>query len=197
VGLDPSLGTGGDPAAIQVFEANSTTQIGEWKHNKTSIPEQIKLLALINKYIVDCTNEPNNLYYSIENNTIGEAALVSLDEYGEMNVPGSLMSEPGKNRRGFNTNKTSKLAACAKFKTLLETKKLTVNSSSLISELKNFVAVGGSFKAKIGENDDLIMATLLIVRMLQQLSDFHYDLEEQMRDHNEILMPLPFFAVYA
>jgi len=39
------------------------------------------------------------------------------------------------------------------------------------------------------------MATLLIVRMLQQLQDFHYDLESQMRDHDEIIQPLPFFAV--
>ena len=71
VGLDPSLGTGSDPAAIQIFEANTTTQIGEWKHNKTDIPGQIKLIAQINTYIVECTKEPNNLYYSIENNTIG------------------------------------------------------------------------------------------------------------------------------
>jgi hypothetical protein len=39
--LDPSLGTGSDPAAIQIFEANTTTQVGEWKHNQTVIPEQI------------------------------------------------------------------------------------------------------------------------------------------------------------
>ena len=197
VGLDPSLGTGGDPAAIQIYEANTTTQIGEWKHNKTPIPEQIKLLAVINKYIVDCTNEPNNLYYSIENNSIGEAALVSLDEFGEANIPGTLMSEGGKTRRGFNTSKPTKLAACAKFKTLVETRKMKINSQALIGELKSFVAVGGSFKAKIGENDDLVMAALLVVRMLQQLSDYHYDLEEQMRDHDEIITPLPFFAVFA
>ena len=197
VGLDPSLGTGGDPAAIQIYEANTTTQVGEWKHNKTDIPSQIKLLALINKYIVDCTSEPNNLYYSIENNSIGEASLVSLNEYGEQNIPGTFMSESGKTRKGFNTSKTSKLAACAKFKTLLESKKMKINSHSLISELKSFVATAGSFKAKIGDTDDLVMAGLLVVRMMQQLSDFHYDLEEQIRDHSEVIMPLPFFAVFA
>jgi hypothetical protein len=197
VGLDPSLGTGGDPAAIQIYEANTTTQIGEWKHNKTDIPSQIKLLALINKYIVDCTGEPNNLYYSIENNSIGEASLVSLNEYGEANIPGTFMSESGKTRKGFNTSKTSKLAACAKFKTLLESKKMTIHSHSLISELKSFVATAGSFKAKIGDTDDLVMAVLLVVRMMQQLSDYHYDLEEQIRDHSEVIMPLPFFAVFA
>jgi hypothetical protein len=197
VGLDPSLGTGGDPAAIQIFEANTTTQVGEWKHNKTAIPEQVKLLAQINKYIVECTGEPNNLYYSLENNTIGEAANISLNEYGEANIPGTFISESGKKRNGFNTTHKTKLAACAKFKTLLESKKMTIHSHSLISELKSFVALGGSFKAKIGETDDLVMATLLVTRVLQELSDFHYDLEEQIRDHNEVILPLPFYAVFA
>jgi hypothetical protein len=195
VGLDPSLGTGSDPAAIQIYEANTTTQIGEWKHNKTDIPNQVKLLAQINKHIVECTGEPNNLYYSIENNSIGEAALVSLAEYGESNIPGIFLSEPGKKRKGFNTTHKVKLTACAKFKTLLESKKMTLYSRSLIGELKTFVALEGSYKAKVGETDDLVMASLLIVRMLQQLSDFHYDLETQIRDHDEIIAPLPFYAV--
>ena len=195
VGLDPSLGTGGDPAAIQIFEANTTTQIGEWKHNKTDIPNQVKLLAQINKYIVECTNQPNNLYYSIENNSIGEAALVSINEYGEANINGIFLSEPGKKRKGFNTSHKVKLAACAKFKTLLESKKLQINSRSLVSELKTFIASGGSYAAKIGDTDDLVMSTLLVVRMLQQLGDYHYELESHMRDHDEFIAPLPFFAV--
>ena len=195
VGLDPSLGTGGDPAAIQIFEANTTTQIGEWKHNKTDIPNQVKLLAQINKYIVECTGEPNNLYYSIENNSIGEAALVSINEYGEANINGIFLSEPGKKRKGFNTSHKVKLAACAKFKTLLESKKLQINSRSLVSELKTFIASGGSYAAKIGDTDDLVMSTLLVVRMLQQLGDYHYELESHMRDHDEFIAPLPFFAV--
>jgi hypothetical protein len=195
VGLDPSLGTGSDPSAIQIYEANTTTQIGEWKHNKTDIPNQVKLLAQINKYIVECTGEPNNLYYSIENNSIGEAALISLAEYGESNIPGIFLSEPGKKRKGFNTTHKVKLTACAKFKTLLESKKMTLYSRSLIGELKTFVAVEGSYRAKIGETDDLVMASLLVIRMLQQLSDFHYDLETQIRDHDEIIAPLPFYAV--
>jgi hypothetical protein len=195
VALDPSLGTGGDPAAIQIFEADTTTQVGEWKHNKTDIPTQIKLIAQINKYIVECTNEPNSLYYSIENNSIGEAAIVSLNEYGESNIPGIFLSEAGKNRRGFNTTNKSKLAACAKFKTLVESKKMTIHSFGLISELKAFVASGGSYAAKIGDTDDLVMASLLIVRILQVLSDYHYNLENHMRDHEEYIAPLPFFAV--
>jgi len=193
--LDPSLGTGGDPAAIQIFEASTTTQIGEWKHNKTDIPNQIKLLAQITKYIVDITNEPNNVYYSIENNSIGEAAIISLNEYGESNIPGIFMSEPGKKRRGFNTTNKVKLSACAKFKTLLESKRMKIYSRPLISELKTFVAHGGSYAAKVGEHDDLVMSSLLAVRIMTLLADYHGDLEAQIRDHDEIVLPLPFFAV--
>jgi hypothetical protein len=195
VALDPSLGTGSDPAAIQIYDASNTTQIGEWKHNKTDIPSQIKLLVEINKHIVEITGEPDNLYYSLENNSIGEASLLSLTEYGEMNIPGIFLSEPGKKRRGFNTTHKVKLAACAKMKTLIESKKMKIQSKALISELKTFVAHGGSYAAKVGETDDLVMSSLLIVRMVQLLGDYHFDLENQIRDHEEFLAPLPFFAV--
>jgi hypothetical protein len=195
VALDPAVGTGGDNAAIQVFEANTTTQVGEWKHNKTDIPSQIRLIADINKYIVECTDEPNNLYYSVEVNGVGEAALVSLNEYGYHNIPGVFLSEPGKKKRGFNTTNKSKLTACAKFKTLVESNKMTLNSRSLITELKNFVALGGSYEAKIGETDDLVTSSLLVVRILQQLSSFDYSLDQHIRDHDEIIEPMPFFAV--
>lgn len=197
VALDPSIGTGGDPAGIQIFEANTTTQIGEWKHNKTDIPSQIKLMAKINQYIIDCTKEPKNLYYSLENNSIGEAALVSLNEYGEQNILGTFVSEAGKKRKGFTTTQKSKIAACAKFKSLLESKKLTVHSRSLITELKSFVASGGSYAAKIGETDDLVMASLLTVRMIQLLGEYNSELDSHLRDHDDIIMPLPFFAVFA
>ena len=197
VTLDPSIGTGGDNAGIQIFEANTTTQVGEWKHNKTDIPNQVKLIAQINKYIVDCTSEPRSIYYSVENNSVGEAALVSLNEYGEQNIVGNFISEPGKKRKGFTTTNKSKLAACAKFKSLLESKKLTVHSKSLISELKTFVAKGSSYEAKLGETDDLIMASLLNVRVMQLLGEYNSDLDGHMRDHDEIIMPLPFFAVFA
>jgi hypothetical protein len=195
VALDPSLGTGGDPAAIQIFEANTTTQVGEWKHNKTDIPSQIKLLAQICRYIEECTGESDSIYYSVENNSIGEAALVSLNEFGEANIPGIFLSEAGKKRKGFNTSNKTKLAACAKFKTLLESKKMSIYSRSLISELKAFVAHGGSYAAKIGDTDDLIMASLLTVRMVQEIGSYHLEVDNYMRDHDEMIVPLPFFAV--
>ncbi len=195
IALDPAVGTGGDYAAIQIFEANSTTQVGEWKHNKTPIPEQIKLIANISKYILECTGQPTNIYYSVENNTVGEGALISLHEYGEANIPGTFLCEPGKKRKGFTTTHKTKMAACTKFKHLLESKKMKIQSHSLISELKNYIASKDSFAAKIGETDDLVAATLLTIRMIQDLGDYHFNLEEQIRDHDDIVLPLPFYAI--
>ena len=201
VALDPSLGTGGDNSAIEIYEADTGIQVAEWKHNRTVIPDQIRILADINRSIVEETGQPNNVYYSLENNSIGEAALISLFEYGEENIPGIMISEPKRlgnvrrYRRGFNTTNKTKLEACSKLKNMIETGKLSIKSKSLISELKTFVANGGSYAAKIGENDDLISASLLSVRMFQHLQSYHVDIDKHVRDHSEIIEPLPFMAI--
>jgi hypothetical protein len=198
LGLDPSLGTGGDPAAIQVFEANSTEQVAEWRHNRTDIPTQVRILANIIQHINETVGDDRSIYYTVENNSIGEAALISIAEYGEENIKGYFLSEPGSGgsrrfRKGFNTTHKPKLAACAKLKNLVESGKMRINSANLITELKSFVASGTSYAAKVGETDDLVMATLLIVRMLQILQSYHAELDTQMRDHSEtIIEPLPF-----
>ena len=200
VGLDPSLGTGGDPCAIQVWEANSNVQIAEWKHNRTTIPEQIRILADICKHINETVNHPASIYYSVENNTIGEASLISIKDYGEENIQGYFLSDIGKGRsgrKGFNTTHKVKLAACAKFKNLVEQDRLKINSLSLISELKNFVAHGTSYAAKPGETDDLVMATLLVIRMMQVLQSYHGELDGQMTDHEDMsIEPMPFVAMF-
>jgi len=197
IALDPSLGTGGDPAAIQVFEANSTEQVAEWRHNRTDIPTQIRILSNIVQHIYDLIGTENSIYYSVENNSIGEAALISIAEYGEENIKGYFLSEPSggsrRYRKGFNTTHKPKLAACAKLKHLVESNRMRIHSRSLVGELKNFVAAGTSYAAKPGETDDLVMATVLAVRMLIILQDYHKELDDHMRDHNESLVePLPF-----
>ena len=199
ISLDPSLGTGGDNAAIQVFEANTTEQIAEWKHNRTAIPQQVKLLAEICDYINDIIQKPDNIYYSVENNTIGEAALISIEQYGEENIKGYFLSENRRGsgyRKGFNTTNKSKLTACSKLKTLVETGKMKLRSRPLISELKTFVRSGMSYAAKIGETDDLVMSCILAVRMMQVLQNFHTEMDKQLRDFGDsIIAPMPFISM--
>ena len=203
VSLDPSLGTGGDPAAIQVFEAGSTEQVAEWRHNKTDVPTQIRIMVDIIKELHSYTKDSKNIYYSVENNTLGEAALISINEYGEENIPGYFLSDQSvtgsagrRFRKGFNTTHKSKIVACSKFKILVESGRMKIRSRPLISELKNFVASGTSYKAKPGETDDLVMSSLLVVRMLMILQTYHSELDAHMKDHGDaIVEPFPFISV--
>ncbi len=201
VALDPSLGTGSDPAAIQVFEMPGLKQVAEWSHNKTIVQRQVVIMKEICAYLAEIAGS-NNVYYSVENNTLGEAALVSIAEIGEENINGIFLSEPkragmvGRYRKGFNTSNKTKLSACAKFKSLVETKRLIIASKPLISELKTFVALGGSYAAKIGEHDDLVMSTLLAVRMIQQLQQYDASMDAEIRDTADTFIePLPFVMI--
>jgi len=202
VALDPSLGTGGDPAAIQVLELPDCVQVAEWQHNRTPVPGQINVLKEICAHIYEYTESENNIYYSVENNTIGEAALITISELGEENIRGLFISEPHKigqsrrYRKGFTTTNKSKLAACAKLKTMIESKKLTIHSKALVSELKSFVAHGGSFAAKIGETDDLVLAMLLTVRVTQVLQSFDPEIDNRLKDSfDELVAPMPFIML--
>jgi hypothetical protein len=199
VGLDPSLGTGGDYAALQVVELPSMKQVAEWQHNKTPIQKQVGIMKEVCQYIYDIIGTENNIYYSVENNTLGEAALVTIAEMGEENIRGTFLSEPKRAgvsrvyRKGFTTSNKSKISVCAKLKALIENKRLHIASNNLISELKNFVAHGTSFAAKIGETDDLVMSMLLCVRMIQLLQTFDAELDESVRnDLEDFIDPMPF-----
>ena len=202
VALDPSLGTGGDPAAIQVLELPGCIQVAEWQHNKTKIQQQVGILKEICQFIYDEIRTETDIYYSVENNTLGEAALITISELGEENIRGTFMSEPARAghsrayRKGFTTTNKTKLAVCAKFKNMLEIKKLTVNSSNTISELKTFVAAGSGYAAKIGETDDLVMALLLTIRMISVLQNYDPNLDARLRETGEdMIMPMPFVMI--
>ena len=175
VTLDPSSGTGGDNAAIQIMDVTTMTQIGEWCNNRTPVEGQIRIIMEVLCYLRDVGCR--NLYWTVENNTIGEAALVVIRDTGEEQFPGEFLNEPkrvqGKRgRKGFHTGHRSKMEACLNFKRLLEQDRFKIRSKPLISELKNFVSRGNSFSAKPGEMDDLVMSMMLNVRMINYISTF-------------------------
>jgi hypothetical protein len=180
------------------------TQVAEWHHNLTPIQSQVKHMREILKYIQTRGEEQGGtpqIYYSVENNTLGEAALVVISNLGEENFPGLFLSEPirkghvRKFRKGFNTTHRSKVTACSQLKNMVETKKMVIKSKPLISELKTFVAHGVGFGAKTGEHDDLVSSTLLVIRMAGVLSDWDPDIYDKMTEKlTEDQMPMPIFV---
>ena len=202
IGLDPSMGTGGDYAAIQIVELPTYRQVGEWRHNTTAIPGQIRVLKDICDHIATKTATENNIYWSIENNSIGEAALLVINDFGEENIPGMFVSEPirkghvRKFRKGFNTTHGSKITTCSKLKVLIENNKFSIASGPLISELKNYVATGSSYRAKVGETDDLVSSLLLTIRIITVLRDWDpriYNTFKSIDEAEDYTPPMPIF----
>jgi len=202
IALDPSMGTGGDFAAIQVFELPTYKQVAEWRHNTTPITGQIRILADICNHIATETQNPQGIYWSVENNSIGEAALIVINDFGEENIPGLFVSEPmrkghvRKFRKGFNTTHSTKISACSRLKTMIENDKMQIYSGAMISELKGFVATGSTYKAKVGETDDLISATLLVIRIMSVLRDWDprvYNTFKSMESEENYDPPMPIF----
>jgi hypothetical protein len=179
VALDPAMGTQNDFAAIQVFQMPEMIQIAEWQSNNKAARLQMRALMDI-LYALDGILRENpaqigepEIFWSFENNTLGEGILTIVEDTDEDRFPGQLVTEPRRKglqmrrvRRGLFTSNRSKLSACARLKSLIESNRMTVNSNNLLRELKNFVGTGASFRAKSDEHDDLVTATLVVVRML-------------------------------
>jgi hypothetical protein len=179
VALDPSMGTENNFGAIEVFQIPEMIQVAEWQHNGLAARHQVRMLMEILCEIEAMllehpqqTNDPE-LYWTFENNTLGEGVLTVIEDTGEERFPGSLVTERRRKglqmrrvRRGLFTSNRNKLSACARLKSLIESDRMVINSRNLLRELKTFVSTGVAFKAKPGENDDLVSATLLCVRML-------------------------------
>lgn len=197
IGWDPSLGTGGDMAAIEIYRLPDVVQIAEWQHNKTDIQGQLRQLVSMLRWLESESPEAE-LYWSVENNSIGEAALVSIKEFGEENIPGNFVQEvrkPGqtKGRRGFNTTHKSKITSCMRLKSYIEGDKMTVRSHNLLREMKNFIARGSSFCAKEGETDDLVMSTILALRIIEVVMAWDQPTYEYLinSDTEEAIKPMP------
>ena len=188
VAWDPAKGTGGDNAAIQVYDFTTMSQVAEWKSNSKPCDKQVEVLLKIlyflyqELYVNPEQIEEPAIYWTFESNAIGEAAFMAIKYTGLENFPGHLISDKVGRRgvKGLNTNNKNKVSACMLFKRLLESGKLTIKSKSLISEIKTFVSTGSGFEAKYGEHDDLVMSTILIIRILQRILNWDESLENKL-----------------
>lgn len=189
ISCDPSEGTGNDFSAIQVFDFPGLNQVAEYRTNDINIPLlYAKLKWIIQKLSEYGAKGRSEVLWTFERNGIGAAiaALYQNDEkqpeHAELycDVPGKL---------GVFTSGKTKILSCLQLKQLVEktTNGFKINSELLLFELKNFIAKGGSYEAKSGSTDDLVMATVGICRLLKRLSEWN---DEAFTRVNEYVDPV-------
>jgi hypothetical protein len=169
ISCDPSCATGNDFTVIIGYKFPQLEQLFEVRTNTTSTSVIYNLL----KYIIKFSNSKRaqSIYWSFENNSLGES-LIALYESDE-NPPedGILISQHGKKRLGFTTGK-EKARYCMDFKNLFESGKLKVKSKNTITEMKHYIRRNGSYAARNGSTDDTLAAHLIMIRILGELVTF-------------------------
>ena len=167
VGVDPSSGTGKDFSVITLYSFPALVQVAEFRSNTMSSPELYLKLKWLLSHLekLKCT-----VYFSIENNGVGEGLISLYQNDDKPNETSKLISEEGKNRMGITSTPKTKLKACLDFKLMLESGNIRINSLILLKELKTLIRREGGYRAQNGSTDDAFHATLLVVRILQEIS---------------------------
>lgn len=170
MGVDPATGSSRDCSVIELYHFPSLVQVAEFRNNKAAAPFVYTMMKRIWKTLAE--KEISTCYFTVENNGVGEGviSLFEMDEHAPELA--EFVSEEGKARLGMTTTNRSKLKSCLTFKNLLEAGKLKIKSKILLKELKSFAVGKGSYEALPGSTDDAIMATMLIVRLLQEISSY-------------------------
>ena len=80
-----------------------------------------------------------------------------------------------------------------RLKNYVESDKMTIYSHNLLRELKNFIARGAGFAAKDGETDDLVMATILTLRIVEVVMTWDANTYDRLVNagSEEVLKPMP------
>lgn len=168
IGVDPSTGSGNDLSSIEMFDFPSMRQVGEFRSNTTS---SVDLYKILKGTIRELVRKKSVVYFSVENNGVGEG-MIALYQNDENPPEAHFVSEPGRGRLGMTTTGKSKMKACINLKELITKGKLTIVSKMLLAELKSYVRRLGSYSAQIGSTDDSVSASLVIVRILEEISSY-------------------------
>lgn len=189
VGVDPATGSGNDFGTIEVIEFPSMHQVMEYRSNTLSAPDFYKYLRKVLKFLEHHAKE---VYFSVENNGVGQAilALYEADEFKPEKA--TLISEDGKDKLGMVTTEKNKMASCLMLKEAFEKDILKLYSPILIKELKNFKRDKGAYNKKAGSTDDLISGILITLRLLKEVSMYDeraynllYKIDKGPEDHGE------------
>lgn len=183
---DVAEGIGQDNHAIQIIDLGSFEQVAEFANNMMNQHEYTKMIIKIIKYLY--SNGASEIYYSIENNGLGNGVMRLIETNEDPILQDAIMisdvladGTPTK-RNGMMTTGKSKLAGCAQLKEMIETHKLKINSKKLLTELKFFIKVGQTFAAAKGAKDDRVMAMVILMNMLPQLANYETSVDETINE---------------
>jgi hypothetical protein len=204
VGMDISEGLGKDFSTIQVVELDTMVQIMEYRSNTVNETQLYNCLKYIIIKILSVEDKAGNkptIYWSFENNSIGQA--ISVLYYNDEQFPSEPEIVSPESKLGMHTSSKTKAIACKVLKKLMEKQKgnLQINSEQFIMEMKNYVQHGAAYAAKKGATDDLVASMLIVVRIIEYLSAYEqdvfekiYDTEQDFHDENDDNFdePVPF-----
>ncbi len=96
--------------------------------------------------------------------------MISLYEADETPPEATFISED--NKLGLTTSTSTKMKSCIKLKELVERNIIKIHSTILLTELKSFIRKAGSYAAQVGATDDCVSATLIMIRMLEEIASY-------------------------
>lgn len=180
VGMDAATGSGSDFTTIVAFEFPSLEQVAEFRSNTMS---SVASYHMLKKMLQIFQRAQSTVYFSVENNGVGEAIIALFEADEAPPDAAEFVSEEGQRRKGMTTTGKTKMKACLAFKEMIERNALVIKSKALVAEMKQFVRKGGSYSAKIGGTDDLIMGSLIAIRLLEEISSYDQVAYDKLYSH--------------
>lgn len=188
IACDIAEGVGEDNHCMQLLDVNTFEQVGELANNMMN---QTWYAKQIIKTITMLFQEgAADVYYTIEANGVGAGIATLLqnsnDEFLARATAISEVDASGLSKRlGFQMSNTKKMKGCGKFKDLVETHRIKLNSKKLLTEMKFFTKQGGTFKALSGAKDDRVMGMIIMMLLLEELANYEEEVNTVMNDITE------------
>lgn len=169
---DVAEGIGQDNHAFQVFDVDTLEQVAEYHNNVANQTAYVKDIIRCIEYMFN--KGAAEIYYGVENNGVGNGVLRLLEssENGALQRAYMISNDGGIKKNGLVTSSKTKAEGCAMFKDLMEMERLTIHSAKLKNELQFFVKQGNTFKAERGMKDDMVMACIIMMNLLKELSNY-------------------------
>ena len=180
MGVDPSMGIGGDYFGVQVLDITNLDM-------KQVASARLDMEYLkIPDYLHEWCQYYNNAYLIIENNLgSGQSIsdmMVNTYEYENMHFDKSSDTNKRKKYSGFRTTTKTRKQILDNMKLFIQNGKLEINDSDTYKEFFSFIYSKGKYQADDGAKDDMIMALAICFAPFCNMKNF-----EDMREVTKLI----------